>query len=155
MPQHHHAQGIANQQDVDAGPVQMARHGVVVGGEHGDALSAAFHLRQARGHDLPHHGRVTFSPSPIVAPLAPCKASQASDIRPGDLELVPHCGPARFRGVACLECILPARLATHSPDADPAGDRSAHCTSRADREAAGPAGRSGAFRAVLVQELGD
>jgi hypothetical protein len=44
----HHPQRIANQKNVDAGPIQQTRHGCVVSGEHGDLFATPLLLFQVR-----------------------------------------------------------------------------------------------------------
>jgi hypothetical protein len=48
---HHHAQRVADEQNVRSGLVEEARERSVVGGEHGDSLTTLFHLPQGLDGD--------------------------------------------------------------------------------------------------------
>src|SRR5262249_27546086 len=44
IPQHYHAQGVANEEQGDARFIEDMGHRIVIGGEHGNALAASLHL---------------------------------------------------------------------------------------------------------------
>jgi len=87
-----HAQRIPHEDDVDAGLVHGRRRGVVVGGQHGEALALFFHLpdcRRGNPRDLDlcaHPFRPPFSMARIAAslssPTVPLRAAISAAKRP-------------------------------------------------------------------------
>ena len=47
VPEHHHAERIADEQRIDAGSIEQTRHRGVIRGEHGDLLAALFLLAES------------------------------------------------------------------------------------------------------------
>ena len=53
VAEHDHAEGVANQQNIDSGAIHNAGHGGVIRRQHGDLLRGAFHFEKVGNADLP------------------------------------------------------------------------------------------------------